>query len=142
MQKRVGSNPHPREAHGPLVAIGVIGMTVRVDYVRHGQALFRRARDKRVRRVRRINQDREPGRAISEKVSKVPIASGANLLEDKLHTVDCKGEAVGPWCFVPSTTAQGLARRFEARYTRRGSMEFTGASRPASDERQTKSTPA
>ena len=83
-----------RQLDGTRVAVGVIGMAVRVDYVRHVQPLLRRARDEHVRRERRINQNCAPGRAISEKVSKVPIASGANLLEDKLHTIDCKVEAL------------------------------------------------
>ena len=75
----------PRQTHRSLITVGVIGMPVRVDHVRYGQALVGGARNECLRRVRGIDQDRAPGGAISEEVSEVPIAAGADLLEDKLH---------------------------------------------------------
>ena len=71
--------------HCPRVAVGVIGMTVRVDHVRHHQTLFGRAGNERLWRVRGIDQDRASGGAIAEEIPEVPIAAGADLFEDQLH---------------------------------------------------------
>jgi hypothetical protein len=85
MQQRVRGDHRAGHLHGVLVTVGVIGMAMRVDHVRHGQALVRCAGDEHVWRVRRIDQDSAPGGAIPEEIPKVPIAAGADLFEDKLH---------------------------------------------------------
>ncbi len=58
---------------------------MRVDDVGHGQSLVAGALHQRVGVVRRVYEDALSCVAVTEQVSKVPVAAGAELFEDQLH---------------------------------------------------------
>ena len=71
------------QRHDVRVAIGVIRMAVGVDDQGHGKVLGARPFDKRLWRVRRIDQDALGGHPIAEEITEVAIAARADLFEDE-----------------------------------------------------------
>jgi hypothetical protein len=81
----VSGKPGVREGHRLLVPVHVIGVTVRIDDVRDRKVLRSRSFDEDLRGVRRIDQHRLAGGAITKQVPEVAVAAGSDLFENELH---------------------------------------------------------
>ena len=73
------------EPHRFGVALGVVGMPMRIDDVRHRQPLGRGPVSQHAGRVRGVDQDAALRVPITDEVPEVPVAAGTHLFEYQLH---------------------------------------------------------